>query len=99
MLVVPNRKASIYSQLPCSYEAFLAYMWEKEISSASMPCLKKVLVVWSFLLAIAVAGLATTGAKTVDPSILVPADEVYPFFALVFIISIDVSRGRKRIGN
>ena len=57
------------------------------------------MVVWSFLFAISVAGLAAAGVKTVDPSILVPADEVYPFLALVFIISIDVSRGRKRIGN
>eukprot|EP00443_Scrippsiella_acuminata_P130738 CAMPEP_0115603064 /NCGR_PEP_ID=MMETSP0272-20121206/16230_1 /TAXON_ID=71861 /ORGANISM="Scrippsiella trochoidea, Strain CCMP3099" /LENGTH=570 /DNA_ID=CAMNT_0003038565 /DNA_START=48 /DNA_END=1760 /DNA_ORIENTATION=- len=37
MLVVPNRHESIYNRLWCSYEAFLAYEWNKVIFTASMP--------------------------------------------------------------
>lgn len=37
MLVVPNRKCSIYSRIWCTYEAYLGYKWHKVIYTASSP--------------------------------------------------------------
>jgi len=37
MLAVPNRVNSIYSRIWCAYEAFLAYSWRKDISTARSP--------------------------------------------------------------
>lgn len=37
VLVVPNRFASVYTRLWCSYEAYLAYQWNKVILTASRP--------------------------------------------------------------
>ena len=37
MLVVPNRKISIYTRVWCDYEAFLAYKGGKVIYTASAP--------------------------------------------------------------
>ncbi|CAJ1330431.1 unnamed protein product [Effrenium voratum] len=36
LLVLPNYKLSIYTRLWCVYEAFLAYTWEKDISTAKL---------------------------------------------------------------
>ena len=35
VLVVPNRKGSIYSRIWCVYEAYLGYTWNKTIRVAS----------------------------------------------------------------
>mmetsp|Transcript_103264 Transcript_103264/g.301231 ORF Transcript_103264/g.301231 Transcript_103264/m.301231 type:complete len:630 (+) Transcript_103264:60-1949(+) len=37
MLVVPNRRYSIYSRIWCAYEAYLAYIWGKCIFTALLP--------------------------------------------------------------
>ena len=36
VLAVPNRKGSIYARLWCVYEAFLAYSWNKPITTATV---------------------------------------------------------------
>jgi len=57
MLVVPNRCESIYTRLWCSYEANLAYQWEKVVVTASRPRMPEFLKVLPRVLGCLASGL------------------------------------------
>mmetsp|Transcript_79020 Transcript_79020/g.256229 ORF Transcript_79020/g.256229 Transcript_79020/m.256229 type:complete len:678 (-) Transcript_79020:65-2098(-) len=72
MLVVPNRKCSIYSRIWCTYEAFIAYSESKFIFVATPPlkgALHRVLLLLAIEFVVAIASgilLGTSGCSTFD---------------------------------
>eukprot|EP00438_Fugacium_kawagutii_P031793 Skav230999 [mRNA] locus=scaffold1822:195486:196976:- [translate_table: standard] len=57
VIAVPNHVCSIYSRIWCVYEAFLAYIWDKQIRVAKSP-----VVIWLRMLRVTCVAFATLGA-------------------------------------